>query len=121
MKTAACTLVLGLTLLGLTSPTEAKKPQPPATPAASTLTADERLCVGWGVMAFAQAQARDRGVSYFALVQIVRQSSLDPGGIQMSLATLRLIYAMPTLTPAVIQQQTELACAQRLEQTLVAQ
>jgi hypothetical protein len=120
-KTATCTLVLGLSLMGFAVPAEARKPKPPVTPPVTMLTAPEQLCVTWGALAFEQAQARDRGVSYFALVQIVRQSSLDPAVVQLGLGTLRVIYALPELTPASARQQAELVCAQRLEGTLVAQ
>jgi hypothetical protein len=120
MKTAACTFVLGLALMGFAVPAEARKPKAPVTPPVTMLSAPEQLCVSWGALACEQANARDRGVSYLTLVALLRQR-MDPEVLPMGLAFLRALYETPTLTPVIIRQQIELACAQRLEGTLVAQ
>jgi hypothetical protein len=120
VKISTCGLLLSLALMVLTFFAEARKPQPPLPSSVDIRAAFERLCATLGSLAFEQATARDRGVAQEALAAIVRQV-LDPALIPGALATLRAIYATPTLTPASAQYQTERVCAQRVEGTVQAQ
>ena len=120
VKISTCGLLLSLALMVLTFFAEARKPQPPLPSSVDIRAAFERLCATLGSLAFEQATARDRGVAQEALAAIVRQV-LDPALIPGALVTLRAIYETPALPPVIIRQQAELACVQRLGETLVAQ
>ena len=113
-KTATCTLALSVSLLGLAWTAGATKRKAPQTPTTDTLTVPERFCVNWGTLTFVSAQARDRGVSYLTLVAIMRQT-ITGERLRRGLATLRLLYEMPHITPALARQQVELECTQHLE------
>jgi hypothetical protein len=118
--------LIGTALLGLTlvSTSEAKPRQTPKAPqAASTLTLDETYCQTLGALAFKQAQARDAGLSYLTVLEILRRLPTPPTAAgaqarQAGITLLRVVYDFPHTTPVTFRRNTELTCLDQLAPTL---
>lgn len=108
-------VVVGM-LMGAWSQAEAKMKAPQAE---TMLTTGERWCQAIGQTALSQGQARDRGVSYLTMVSYIRQAARTPPIIEdfepLALASLRLVYASPSVSPETLQQQVEMICIRRMD------
>lgn len=112
----ALTLAGTLTCAAVANAGPRARPTPPAAP---LLTYEEQLCEALGRFTLAQASERNAGVSLFTALALSRQWDRRHGVSAEVQAIhdhiIRGVYAAWTLTPALLQQLTEAACAQELE------
>jgi hypothetical protein len=101
-------------------------PRARSTPTTSPhLTDSEFVCQHLGTVAYGHAELRDAGVPYLsALESLRRMLAQKPASSPVlvwfndsMLRTLRMVYDMPTLTPAQARQSTELGCLRAAERT----
>ncbi len=109
-------------MLGI-SVIEGKPLRPSAPQQKQGLTMSEQVCEILGNYAYASTKAREAGMSYLQVVKLRRQqirATSSPFQESLNaaiLATMRLAYLRPALTPAIARQDTELDCLTIVEQT----
>jgi len=119
MSRTTTTLALALSTLllaGTTTLAGPKRPPAAATTALLTtyLTPMEQLCQARGHATRTLAQNRDRGISRFTALALVRREQATSGIPPVILATyealIRLVYDFPDLPPTLLQHAIEREC-----------
>ena len=110
----ALTLAGSLTLAstGLTAPRRAPEP--------SLLSHQEQLCEALGRFTLTKAQDRNAGLSLFTALTLSRQwdrrHGVSPPVRAIHDDIIRGVYAAWSVTPALLQQVTESACLEEVQQ-----